>query len=289
MALTNSLQEISPGTIAAISSALVFLEPVPKWCEIDKWDASYKMPAKPFPWSCTMQEGLIMERILRAIRAKNAFEIATAFGFSSLFLGRAVQANNGRLISMDCYIEETVGSCVYSPEELARHVEQVRTEVAAGHLPEGMEVARRNLQLARLENVIDFVVGASPHDVPAHIGSCRLDAALIDGGHFGDQPTQDLEAILPFLEPTCAVFFHDDKNEFVRRAVRRAEAALGSTAVRLDTYYSLTLVARGLDAQAQLIVNELASIKRPWWWHTFEIVKENAPWLKRLGKRIAGR
>jgi predicted O-methyltransferase YrrM len=37
---------------------------------------------------------------------KSGFEIATAFGYSTEYLGLAFQKTGGKCISLDCYIEE---------------------------------------------------------------------------------------------------------------------------------------------------------------------------------------
>ncbi len=280
MKISPELKETGEATRALLAPVFASLERVPKLFELGEWDASYKQRERPVPWSCTLEEGLIMQRVLEVIEAKQAFEIATAFGFSGLFLARALEANCGRLLTVDCYIEETKASCVYSPEEIAHHVQQLRSELAQGRSPDGLRRAREVAQVAGLEGTIDFAVGMSPNDVAGLVGDQRLDAALIDGGHFGDQPTQDFEAILPFLQPCCAVFFHDDNNEWVRRAVQRAEAALGSPARHFDTYYSLTMVSRGLSERAESVIKNLGLIRRPWWWHLLNGAKRNAGWLK---------
>lgn len=280
--MPSPLPDVPQETFQALAPVFDELERVPKFFELGKADASFKQRDRAVPWSCTLEEGLIMERVAKAMGATQGFEIATAFGFSALFLARALKPQNGRLLTVDCYIEETKGSCVYSSEEISAHVAEVRAAIERGQSPGGLTRAKELARLAGVADAIDFGVGASPQDIPALVGDRRFDIVHIDGGHFGDQPTKDIDAVLPFLQPRCAVFFHDDNNEWVERAVKRAESALGSRAWRFDTYYSLTMVARNLTPAVEAVVAELEGISRPLWWHAGQGIKQRSGWLKRF-------
>jgi len=211
-------------------------------------DHSWRLPDKLFPYSCTDEEGLAMAYVVQANSLKRGFEIATAFGFSSAYLGLALKAAGGRLTSLDCYIEEWKESFDYDDAELAAATEDVRRRVAAGELPSGLQFARESAALLGLTDAVDYEVGLSPQDVGLILGERTLDFAFIDGGHFGEQPLRDFKAVEPCLEPRCAVFFHDNNhNPSVAQAIAYAEQSLGVRATRLKTRFSLTVVARGLD------------------------------------------
>lgn len=218
---------------------------------LDDLDKSRKLRDKAFPYSCTDEEGLVLYHVIRAHGLRSGFEIATAFGYSSAFIGLGLAANEGRLVTMDCYVEEWKESFEYEMDELIEAVRVVSERVEEGVLPSGLAMANEQLEALGLADTVTLSVGISPGSVPEALAGAKLDFAMIDGGHFGDQPTADFEAVAPFLAPRCAVFFHDNnQNEAVERAVARAEAELGSGAVVFPTRYNLTLVGRGLDPAA---------------------------------------
>jgi predicted O-methyltransferase YrrM len=175
-------------------------------------DHSWRLPDKLFPYSCTDEEGLAMARVIQANGLRRGFEIATAFGFSSAYLGLALKAAGGRLVSLDCYVEEWKESFEYDDAELAAATAEIRRKVAAGELPSGLRFARQSAELLELSGVVDYEIGLSPQDVGSILGERTLDLAFIDGGHFGDQPLRDFKAIEPRLEARCAVFFHDNNH-----------------------------------------------------------------------------
>ena len=122
-------------------------------------------------------------------------------------------------------------------------------EIESGKLPVGLDMAKNIAKRLGVENVIDFKVGLSPNDVPKVIGERKIDFAFIDGGHFGDQPTKDFLAVLPYLSDKCAVLFHDNhSNCDVYRAVIEAKKRLNSSETRVHTRYNLTLVGRNLSS-----------------------------------------
>lgn len=266
ISLAAGLRQVATRMQPALDRLTAQLERTRKQDERSSRDASYKLPEKPFPWSCTVEEGLIMAYVIEQNDLRAGFEIATAFGFSSFFLAQGLKANGGALVSLDCYVEESAESYFYSTEELQSHLVKLRESVKTGTLPSGLSHARAFAAEAGLEAQVDFQIGASPGDVPACVGDRQIDFALIDGGHFGDQPTVDFRSLQPFLAERCAILFHDNnQNEAVERAVLAASAALGEPPVVLDTYYSLTLVSRKLDPECVRALKAFRRPSRPLW------------------------
>jgi len=211
---------------------------------------SWKLKTKKFPYSCTDEEGLMLYFTIVENNFKSGFEIATAFGYSTAYLGLAFQKTGGKCISLDCYIEEFKEDFLYDESELFSASEKIRLEIESGKLPVGLDMAKNIAKRLGVENVIDFKVGLSPNDVPKVIGERKIDFAFIDGGHFGDQPTKDFLAVLPYLSDKCAVLFHDNNgNPYVQKAVIEAEKLLGSQAITMHTRYSLTIVGRKLHSE----------------------------------------
>jgi predicted O-methyltransferase YrrM len=210
---------------------------------INDFDYNYKLKNKKFPYSCTDEEGLLLYFTIIENGLKSGFEIATAFGYSSCFIGLAMKKNAGHLISVDCYIEEFKENYHYSESEIAKLN-------LSENVPEGLSFARRQAKKLKIDDVVDFKIGISPYDIPKLIDQPTLDFVFIDGGHFGEQPTKDFLAVSPYLSKKCAVIFHDNNfNPYVFNAIKVAEDMLKSKAIRTNTRYNITLVGRDLSSQ----------------------------------------
>jgi predicted O-methyltransferase YrrM len=214
---------------------------------LDDFDKSKKLKERNFPYSCTDEEGMILYEAVNTLKLKSGFEIATAFGYSSLFLGLAFGQNKGKLISLDCYVEEWKDSFLYDFEDLRLVTEEVKKEVALNNLPIGLKYAQANRDKLGLQNNIDYQIGISPQDLP-YIVKDKIDFAFIDGGHFGDQPTKDFLGVYPQLNEECIVFFHDNNNNpYVERAIKAAEEKFGTKHINYHTRYQLSVIGRNVD------------------------------------------
>ncbi|MHB1833744.1 MAG: class I SAM-dependent methyltransferase [Solirubrobacteraceae bacterium] len=236
------------GVLTQMRSMQDVLELVDEPEAIDDLDKSRKLRDKAFPYSCTDEEGLALYHVISSNGLANGFEVATAFGYSTAFMGLAAKRNGGKLVTLDCYVEEWKESFNYEPAELEQAIEATTAAIKEGRYPSGLATADGCLAALGLRETVILTLGVSPQHVGRAVGDLPLDFVLIDGGHFGDQPRWDFEAVAPNLADRCAVFFHDNNgNQAVERAVAAAEEALGSTAVVLPTRYRLTLVGRWLD------------------------------------------
>ena len=245
-------------TLTAMRPLQDALELVSEEGALDDLDKSRKLCDRLFPYSCTDEEGLVLSHVIRANGLRSGFEVATAFGYSTAYLGLALQENGGSLVTMDCYVEEWKESYNYDPEEVEVAVAAVLEDVGRGVLPAGLRFADEQLTALGLEEDVTLSIGVSPASVPDALRGRAVDVVLIDGGHFGEQPTLDYFAVAPYLTDQCAVFFHDNNdNPAVENAVAFAERHLGADAVVFPTRYRLTLVGRGLDPQSVKDVEKL--------------------------------
>ena len=210
------------------------------------YDVSYRMPEKSYPWSCTTEDGIVIMGTILENNFKNGYEIATAFGHSSLFIASAMKETRGKLTSMDCYVEEGKEDFNYTPDEMMSAINKNRENIENGILPFGLRKALENSALLELDNV-NYVVGLSPQDTDKYIDG-KLDFVFIDGGHFGDQPTLDFESIKDRLADKFAVFFHDNHNNCpaILHAIRTAEKYFGVKSINTYSRWNLTIVAKGI-------------------------------------------
>lgn len=214
---------------------------------LDTYDRSKKLKERNFPYSCTDEEGLILHEAVWLLNLTSGFEIATAFGYSSLYLGLAFRKTHGKLNSLDCYVEEWKDSFYYDFEELRIITDKVKKEIEAGNPPLGLKYALSNRNKLGLQKNINYSTGISPQDLPVVIKN-KIDFAFIDGGHFGDQPTNDFLGIYPYLTDKCVVFFHDNNgNPYVDKAIKTAEEKFGTQAINFNTRYQLSVIGRNVD------------------------------------------
>jgi predicted O-methyltransferase YrrM len=215
---------------------------------VDELDNSYKLPRKLFPYSITDEEGIIMSNVIIANELNSGYEIATAFGYSTLYCGLALNENNGRLMTVDCYVEEWKESFNYNANELVEAVSQVRSNIEAGIHPTGLDFLNHNIRRFNLADRILPFVAVSPDEIKDVVNSEMFDFAFIDGGHFGEQPTKDVQAIEHLFKEKVAVFFHDNNNNsYVENAIKYTCDILNSNPIIFPTRYNLTMVARGIS------------------------------------------
>lgn len=134
---------------------------------------------------------------------KKGYEVATAFGISMLAAGLGFKETNGRLVTMDAYIEEQFDSCCAYDES---HKETYQNA-------DGFKTASFLIEEFDLKNIVTPTVGFSPRDTSKVIESVfgleKLDYVFIDALHTEEAVLQDIEVILPFLADKFVLFLHD--------------------------------------------------------------------------------
>jgi len=228
---------------------------------IDHLDWMHKLRHRKFPYSITDEEGVVLYDLVTRLGLTRGYEIATAFGYSSFYLGLAFRKNRGTLVSLDAYVEEDQQAFIYDEATARRHAEAYQAAWASGRpegLPEGLRFALTGARRLGLEATIRYEIGFSPMDVPAVLAGASLDFAFIDGSHFGEAPCADVDAILPYLNPErCVLVFHDTHCEAVAKAVFHAAEKIGGDIQSLNTRNRLVVVSRGVDSS---MIEECRSI-----------------------------
>ncbi|NDG83879.1 MAG: hypothetical protein EBX52_02450 [Proteobacteria bacterium] len=221
----------------------------------DALDYMYKLPSLPFPYSVTDEEGLILYTLIRDNDLVSAYEIATAFGYSSLFVAMALEATDGTLVTMDAYIEEARLDFNYTLEEARSHLSDLRVRLAQQQgdaRPKGYQFAKSSLEALNLQGRARLAIGLSPDHVAEVLCGRKIDFAMVDGGHHSGQPTVDLLALLGHVsEDKVAIVFHDAMVPDVADAVWLCHSRLERSSVCVfNTRNSLAVVHRGLPPEA---------------------------------------
>lgn len=221
---------------------------------LDNLDWMHKLKHRKFPYSITDEEGLILYDLVTRLGLKRGYEIATAFGYSSFYLGLAFKKNGGQLVSLDAYVEESQEHFVYDEATAQRHAEihiAARDAGKTENLPDGLQFALAGASQLGLKETIRYEIGFSPMSVPSVLKDEMLDFAFIDGGHFGEAPRADVDAVLPFMNSSrCIVVFHDTHCEAVAKAVFHAAEKLGGEIHSINTRNRLVVVSRNIDLRA---------------------------------------
>jgi len=124
----------------------------------------------------------------------------------------------------------------------------------AGLFPAGLKLAQSNAKKLNIEHHVEYIVGVSPDDVEKNINS-ELDFVFIDGGHFGDQPRKDFDAIKNKIGKKSVLFFHDNfNNPAIQTVVKSAEDYFGAKAIDLETHWHLTVLPMGITMSDDYIM-----------------------------------
>lgn len=173
-----------------------------------------KMLNHDFPWSITEVEFQFIYNYIIERQYIRGFEVATAFGISSLAAALAFKDNRGKIVTMDAYVEEamndpmaykTIDPSVYDESDGFKSVTFLR-------------------EYFELNDVLYPVIGWSPTNVSAAIREIcsegELDYAFIDAGHFEDSVRNDILAVAPFMKKGGTMLFHDVYDYFITPAIR---------------------------------------------------------------------
>jgi predicted O-methyltransferase YrrM len=164
---------------------------------------SLRMSNHTYPWSLRFNESEIVYNLLIKNNLKFGFEIATGFGVSTLAMAQALAVTNGKLVSMDAYVEEWLGYNNYD----------FNTKKVNSNEPDGYKLINNMLRHLNLESYVDLAVGWSPTDTDKVISNSiedkKLDFAFIDGGHYPEQVILDVKSIINKFNDKALILFHD--------------------------------------------------------------------------------
>lgn len=246
--LTHELQQQLAPVQAKLDLVLF-----PNQTPLGDLDWMRKLKTKKFPYSLTDEEGLVLHKLVADCGFREGYEIATAFGYSSLYLGLAFKKTGGRLVTVDAYVEESEENFLYSEDTARERAARFKEALERGRLnelPEGLQFAAENARVLGIQDVIQFEIGFSPDGIPPILSNRLLDFAFIDGGHFGEQPILDVDAILPNLrKDRFALVFHDTQCEAVAKAVYHAAAQTSGSIFSIHTRNRLVVVSSGIDTE----------------------------------------
>lgn len=246
--LTHELQQQLAPVQAKLDLVLF-----PNQTPLGDLDWMRKLKTKKFPYSLTDEEGLVLHKLVADCGFREGYEIATAFGYSSLYLGLAFKKTGGRLVTVDAYVEESEENFLYSEDTARERAARFKEALERGRLnelPEGLQFAAENARVLGIQDVIQFEIGFSPDGIPPILNNRLLDFAFIDGGHFGEQPILDVDAILPNLrKDRFALVFHDTQCEAVAKAVYHAAAQTSGSIFSIHTRNRLVVVSSGIDTE----------------------------------------
>ncbi|GHU00525.1 hypothetical protein FACS1894186_1270 [Alphaproteobacteria bacterium] len=176
----------------------------------------------------------------------SGYEIATAFGISSLYIAGAFKKTKGLLTSLDCYIEEGLDDAQYTTEAIRTHIKNLR-ENEGGKLPDGLATARSNAYDTGCLEHVKYEIGVSPDDVDKFVNK-KLDFVFIDGGHYGEQPMIDFTAVTKHIADKAVIVFHDCfEGSAVHNGCIAAEKYFGIKAIDMKTRWHLTVIPINID------------------------------------------
>lgn len=167
------------------------------------------------PLSIVEVEAQFMKNMIEKYNLKCGYEVATGFGLSALMAGSSFKETDGKLLSIDSFVEERHNDAgIYHNEKPSLNSNSI-----------GHDSALYLRTKYNLDSVISFNTGWSPTDVPKLVNEFLNDGELfdyifIDGGYFPEQIVLDIEAIFPYTDTKCVWFFHDVYDEIFTAEVK---------------------------------------------------------------------
>jgi predicted O-methyltransferase YrrM len=142
-----------------------------------------RLTEMPSPISIGEDECMVFGRVIEAFRPQHCFIVGNAFGLSSAYIARAMQANGGKsVVTLDSQTEGDGERCA-----------AIATELAA------------RLGLVILKNKKGF----SPENTKESVESELHELIFIDGLHAHPQVIRDFDGLLPFSNERTIFAWHD--------------------------------------------------------------------------------
>ena len=203
------------------------------------------------PWSLKEVEFTIMRDTVRNNKLLRGYEVATAFGISTLGIGLGFKETGGKLVTMDAYIEEnSVDGSAYRYEFNKKYYDS-----------KGYRSVQNLIKEFALQDCVFPTVGWSPLDTyqslsgTFDLGQEKLDFVFIDAGHWNEALYQDVQSVLPFLNKDRYVIFVHDTHGFTPKGLQAVEDLLQNRLVWLPSClphngFCLSYMAKGVEVAA---------------------------------------
>jgi len=157
------------------------------------------------PVSITNEEFNFIENFIIEKGLKRGYEIATGCGISALAAGLGFKKTVGKLITMDCYMEEFYNDGTFGNKEKILFTKS-----------DGYKSVKQLIDFYDIKNEVIPKIGISPKDtknkikeVFCDVDKNKLDYIFIDGQHTGDAIVDDIKSILDFIDDGTFILFHD--------------------------------------------------------------------------------
>ena len=209
-----------------------------RWKKFD--DGGLHMANHFHPVSLKVAEFDFIVNYCQAAKLTRGYEIATAFGISSLAFGIGIKSRGGKMVTMDAYVEE-----VFNDAHAYENVKNLINQDS-----DGLKSTQYLLDKYELAETVFPTIGWSPNDTVANIkkhidlDNEKLDFIFVDGGHWGDQVIQDVKAVEPFIANNATLFFHDCQclNEATNEYLTKTFGSVPSIVVPWGPGYNLGII-----------------------------------------------
>jgi len=205
---------------------------------------SLKMVNHENPWSIKLSEFEYLRNFIIKNNITKVYEVATAFGISTLGIGLGLKETNGKLVTMDAYIEEYFNSS-------GAYVGVKKTVEDS----DGYKSVNELIKHFKLEKNIFPYVGWSPDDTSTTISKQfdeQLEMFFIDAGHWDEALLQDIASILPHLNKEKFIVFIHDTHCFTPACIETIESMLDEKLnyveeCRYPLGFNLSYIQKGYD------------------------------------------
>lgn len=150
------------------------------------------------PISIGEDECELFGRLVAALEPRTCFIVGNAFGFSSAYIAKVMQAHGGEhVVTLDAQTEGDGERCAAIARQLTERIDT---------------------------SILKNKKGFSPRDLPQAVESDDYDLIFIDGCHGHPAVSDDFEGLKPYARPDTVFVWHDFWFPGVRHSVKEAVA-----------------------------------------------------------------
>jgi hypothetical protein len=181
------------------------------------------------PFSINEYEFNYMKDFIIKHSLRRGYELATGIGVSTVGLGLGFKRNNGKLLSLDSYVEENNQSIVDNKYDTDKKYDS-----------EGYTNNKNLMKAFGVDDVVILEKGWSPTDpirlLQQHFMGEKLDFVFLDCPKFKDEYERDASYLINFIDKKRFVIFVHDTHTMLKDFIELSERYFGVTPKLINKY-----------------------------------------------------
>lgn len=181
-----------------------------------------------FPWGINEYEFNTIYQTIVKHNLKSGFEFATGVAISTLGIGLGLKQTNGKLISIDSYIEACIQQSLDKYTKQGFNNDKSKSE---------LNTNQKILEIFDVHKNVDLHIAWSPEGAIQLLDKVSyIDLVMLDGPKNTEDYVTTLEYLIPKLSKTYCIFVHDTHIRKFSGFGKKTEDMLGVKPYRIFQY-----------------------------------------------------